>query len=81
MSHKICAWTKCGKKIGDKEHSVALRTYNDGKVIECKWFHYTCYIDWYNDKILERLNILSEQAQTQILPMAKQIMANLSNYN
>jgi len=51
---KIC--TKCFKKINLKtDKFVFIGTYNSvgGKDVE-NFFHFVCFVDWYNQKVIEK---------------------------
>lgn len=58
---------RCGKKIREKKDKwVLLGTYNGKKTLEEIYFHFRCYLDWFN----ESLNIKAQQIIKKSIPIA-----------
>lgn len=61
---KICRY--CGKEIFiDNEKVVLLGTYEKRSTLDESFFHYDCFVDWFNDKLEEKAKQLAPQPQTQ----------------
>lgn len=88
-TNKTCKYHKCRKKIRKEDKSVALLTFENNNMKESVYFHFQCYLDWFNEsvnahadeKIQKAAPIALKKALSQAPMMADQIMKGLFNSN
>jgi hypothetical protein len=71
---------KCGEEIGlEKDKYVLLGTYNGtGKSKKNEdFFHFKCWIDYLNEKIIQRISIGQEHAMKMIDRALKNLKVNV----
>jgi len=65
---KICV--NCQKIINlDKEKYVLLGTYNGKKVMDESYFHFQCWLEWYNSKVKEKTENTLKDATKKVAGM------------
>jgi len=67
----------CKKIIFKEDKSVELNTYKNKKVIDERYFHFNCYLDWFNKCIDDRINEVAPKALKNALSMLPKNMKRL----
>ena len=61
----------CKKSIKKKEKYVNIKTFKDGKEIENTFFHFSCWIDYFNKRIELKTQELLKKAMPNALNIIK----------
>lgn len=62
---KICRY--CGKEIDlNQDKFVLLGTYEERSSLDESYFHYDCFVEWFNEKLDEKTNSVRREQPKQI---------------
>jgi len=63
---KICSY--CQKEIDlENEKHVLLGTYRGENILDESYFHFQCFQDWYNSKIIEKTKNTIQDASKKVM--------------
>lgn len=78
MKKKICK--KCKQEIKKKEKFVLLGTYEDKKVWDESFFHFKCFVEFYNKKVEEKARNIVQGMQKTAQGLLGNIINNVGNF-
>lgn len=71
---------RCNQEIKRKQKVAGMHTYNEfPKVSDERFFHFECFIEWRNEKILEAGKKAGEKAMKQVMPLIKPMAEKIAN--
>ena len=70
---------RCKQLINRGEKAAGMHTYEFPKVIDEKYFHFNCFIEWRNEKIIQAGMIAQKKAMKNIMPMIRPMAEEIAN--
>lgn len=67
----------CNEQILKEDKAVELNTYENKKVIDERYFHYQCYLEWFRRCIDARIKQAAPQAMKNAMAMLPSGMKQL----
>lgn len=68
----------CKKFIDlEKDRYVLLGTYKEGKAMEENYYHFQCWIDFFNQKIIDRIALGQDKAMKMLAGSLKNLKVNI----
>jgi len=68
QKEKICNF--CQKEINlEKEKYVLLGTYNGDNILDESYFHFKCFQEWYNSRVVEKTKHTIQDATKKVAGM------------
>lgn len=77
---KIIFCERCKLEIKKGSKVAGMHTYNEfPDVSDERYFHFDCFLEWKNEKIMEAGKKAGNKAMKNIIPMIKPMAENMAN--
>lgn len=77
---KIVFCERCKQEIKKGEKAAGMHTYNEfPKVSDERYFHFNCFLEWRNEKIMEAGISAYKKSMKNIMPMIKPMAEQIAN--
>lgn len=79
MEKKMVFCERCKQYIRRGEKVAGLHTYNEfPKVSDERYFHFDCFIEWRNEKIVEAGKKAFKKSMKEVMPQIKPMVENMA---